>query len=419
MNEKRAVWENMFSLAFVQGVNYILPLITIPYLVRVLGIDGFGLYSFVYSLTQYFIYLTDYGFNLSASRKISINRDSPLMISDIFSSVMLIKIALLVFSSILLVILVMSVDRFRSDAALFFISLLSVAGNMLFPIWYYIGIEKTKYIALFNLISKLLSTAAIFVFIKSSEHLIWAVFIQSMGVVSAGLMSLAMIYYRWPVILILPSMRSILEELKDGWNVFITLMSSTLVNNTNIFILGVLSNNITVGYYSVADKIVRAFINLVSPVSVAIFPQVSRLINNSREEGIEYLKKALLWGTAAFGTLVMILILGAGLFVKIVSGKYSFHIRSLVLIMSLLPLTIFWDNIYGTQVLINIGRTVQFMKAVLIPGLISLLLSFLLVPIYRETATAAIFLISEFLILLFMVYYVRKNGIYLVKRGLF
>lgn len=409
----------MFSLAFVQGVNYILPLVTIPYLVRVLGIDGFGLYSFVYSLTQYFVYFTDYGFNLSASRKVSINRDRPQILAGIFSSVMIVKMVLFVLSSLVMILLVLSVGRFRADAVLFYVSLLSVAGNMLFPIWYYIGIEKTKYIALFNLISKLLSTAAIFVFIKAPGHLMWAVLIQSMGVIAAGLMSLMMIYCRWPVGVMVPPLKSVIKELRDGWNVFITLMSSTLVNNTNIFILGVLTNNTTVGYYSVADKIVRAFINLVSPVSVAIYPQVSRLINNRRDQGVKYLKKVLAWGTLAFGVLVGILAWGSGQFVRIVSGGYSDHIRGLILIMAVLPLTIFWDNIYGTQVLINIGRTAQFMKAVLIPGLVSLLLSFVLVPIYKETATAAIFTASELMILILMVYFSRKNGIFLVKQGIF
>lgn len=419
MREKRIVWENMFSLAFVQGVNYILPLITIPYLVRVLGIEGFGLYSFVYSLIQYFVYLTDYGFNLSASRKVSINRDRPQMLSDIFISVMAVKTILLVLSGIVLMALVLTVGRFRSDAPLFYVSFLSVLGNMLFPIWYYIGIEKTKYIALFNLVTKLLSTAAIFIFIRAQGHLIWAVFIQSMGVVAAGILSMLMVYFRWPVKLVRPSLSSVLAELKDGWNVFITLISSTLVNNTNIFILGMLTNNVSVGYYSVADKIVRAFINLASPVSVAIYPQVSRLINNKRVEGIEYLRKVLRWGTLAFGILVLILTLGSGLFVRIVSGAYSAHIRNLILIMSVLPLTIFWDNIYGTQVLINIGQTRRFMKAVLIPGLVSLGMSFVLVPLYKETATATIFLMSECMILFLMVHYARKSGIYLARQGLF
>lgn len=409
----------MFSLAFVQGVNYILPLVTIPYLVRVLGIDKFGLYSFVYSLTQYFVYFTDYGFNLSASRKVSISRDCPQVLASIFSSVMIIKISLFALSSLAMVLLVLSVGRFRADAVLFYVSLLSVAGNMLFPIWYYIGIEKTKYIALFNLISKLLSTAAIFIFIKSPGHLILVVLIQSLSVITAGLLSLLMIYYYWPVGLMVPPLKSVITELREGWNVFITLMSSTLVNNTNIFLLGMLTNNVAVGYYSVADKIVRAFINLVSPVSVAIYPQVSRLINDRREAGIAYLRKALKLGTLAFGILVLALVLGSGFFVKIVTGEYSDHIRNLILIMSILPLTIFWDNIYGTQILINIGKTAQFMKAVLIPGLISLLLSFVFVPIYKETATAGIFLFSELMILAFMAYYVGKSGIYLIKQGLF
>jgi len=309
------------------------------------------------------------------------------------------------------------VPKFNANMDLYLLATLGVMGNYIFPMWYYIGLEKTKYIAIFNLIAKLLTTLAVFVFVKKTNDVNIAVLLQSMGVVIASVLAIAWMVYKYPVKLLSPTIASIWEELRDGWNIFVTLMSSTLINNTNIIILGLYAGNTAVGYFSVADKIVRAFINLGSPVSIALFPRVSQLFNSSYDEGVKYLKNIIKLGTIAFSLIVLSLVFGANILIKVVSGEYSPHIRSLLLIMAVLPLTIFWDNIYGTQILINIGRTKDFMRSVLFPGIASVLFSLLLVPIYKETATAVLFLSSEIFVLVMMIYYVRKNKVYLIKEN--
>jgi polysaccharide transporter, PST family len=86
---------NIASLFVLHGANYVLPLITVPYLVRVLGPENFGRIAFVQAFIQYFVVLTDYGFNLSATRAVALVRDDPAKLSSLFSAVMIVKAALM------------------------------------------------------------------------------------------------------------------------------------------------------------------------------------------------------------------------------------------------------------------------------------------------------------------------------------
>jgi len=132
---KRTVLSNIFSLSTLQGINYILPLIVLPYLIRVIGPGKFGLIAFAQALIQYFMILTDYGFSLTATRNISLCRAHKEKMCNIFSSVMTVKSILTALSFVILILIVRFIPKFRQDWLIYILSFGAVIGTTLFPVW--------------------------------------------------------------------------------------------------------------------------------------------------------------------------------------------------------------------------------------------------------------------------------------------
>ena len=161
--DKKKLLENFFSLGLVQLVSYIIPLISLPYLSRVLSTECFGKVFFAYSFVQYFIMITDFGFGLSAVKDISANRDNILKRDEIFNAVIMAKLFLSFVCFIILCIIVITISKFRADCNIYFLTFLMVIGNAISPIWFFQGIEHMKYITFLNILSKLI---LLFFFLK-------------------------------------------------------------------------------------------------------------------------------------------------------------------------------------------------------------------------------------------------------------
>ena len=196
---RKRLTSNFFSLSVLQALNYILPLITLPYLVRVLGPEKYGLISFAQAFIGYFTILTDYGFGLSATREISIHREDEKKVSEIFSSVMIAKIFLGILSFIILGLVLLSVPKFGNEWLLYIFTFGTVLGNIFFPVWFFQGMEKMKWITILNVISKVIFTICIFIFIHSESDYLYVSLINSLGYLVAGIISLIVVFKNFKI----------------------------------------------------------------------------------------------------------------------------------------------------------------------------------------------------------------------------
>ncbi|MEK3992221.1 flippase [Robertmurraya sp. FSL R5-0851] len=412
MSTKKRLVTNFLSLASVQGLNFILPLVTLPYLLQTVGPSKFGLISFAQAFIQYFILFTDYGFNLVATRDISLARDNKQRLSTIFSTVMLIRTLLLMVSFILLIILVLLVPKFQGDSMIYFITFGMVIGNVLFPIWFFQGIEQMKTISILNVISKGIFTVGIFIFVKDPSEYLLVPILNTLGSIAIGFIAIYIILTRYHIRFIRPSIPDIKNQLKEGWHIFVSNVVTSLYTTSNIFILGFFASNTIVGYYSSAEKVVKAVSSVISPLVQTIYPYLSKALQESRERALWILNKMFIIITFGMGLLSLIVGIFAEPLVIIGLGEEYIETIPLLQILAPMPLVLGWANIFGILTMINFDYKKELSRIYIVASLFSVVLMILLIPPFREYGTAWIAILTETFATLLMIVFLWRKGVH-------
>jgi O-antigen/teichoic acid export membrane protein len=339
---KAAVLENFVSLSFLQSANYLFPLITLPYLIRVVGYEKYGLIAFAQSFVQYFTIFADYGFNLSATRDISLHQQDKGKISKIFFSVLFIKIALMVAGLAVFSCIVFAFTKFSKDWLLFFLTFGVVLGRVLFPVWFFQGIEQMKYITLATFAERLTFTLLLFVFIRRPDQFLYVPMLVSIGAVIGGVSGLSVAMRRVQPRWAFPGKSEIFAQLKGGWYVFISTVSINGYTATRVFAVGLFASPAITGAYALAEKLMAVIQTFpLASLVQAMFPRLTSLYSKNRTRCIELMETFQRWTTLAYLVLVPPVFFLAPLIVRIVSGRASIEA---VTVFRILLVAIFFIN---------------------------------------------------------------------------
>ena len=404
-----SIGQNVLSLYGLQFANYILPLVTVPYLVRVLGPEKFGAVAFGQSLIAYFVLVVNYGFDWSATRKISVQRDDLNAVSRTATSVWAAKALLCGAGFLVLVGLMWVAPKFSEISILLLVLYGIVVGNVLFPTWLFQGLERMVAISAINFVARLLVTVGVFALIHRPADFIIYAGLLSFKWVGAGVIGVWLAYRTLKISFVPPSWTEVRQALIEGWTIFLSKGAVGLYTAGNAFILGLLTNNTVVGYYSAAEKLVKAIQLLLNPISQAVYPRFSKMATDSSANALKWGRRMLLL-MSGFGLVLSIgLFVGASTIVQVMLGPDYGPSVSVVRILAFLPLIIGASNVLGVQIMLPFGRDRAFTSILAGAGLINIVLVFLLTPLWQQNGIAAAVLTTEVFVTLTMLVYLMAN----------
>lgn len=406
---KNKLFENFIYLSGLQLFNYILPIITLPYLIRVLQPEKFGLTIYAQTVILYFIVLIDYGFNITATRRISINRDNKEKLSEIFNNVISTKLTLLFLSGIILTALFILVPKFRDNWILYLFTSGVLIGQVFFPLWLFQGLQEMKYLMYFNILSRTIFTLLVFFVIKSPSDFIIVNLLNSLASILIAIISVHFVRKKYKIALKFSNIGNIISELKDGWMVFLSNFSIQIYMSSNLIILSVYANDVVIGYYSVAEKVILIVRQLLSVFSQVIFPHVCQLTPDLMQIK-KFFKKAYLPFIVLVFFLCLFLFAFAGKIVFLLTGNELHEIVILIRILSFVPFIV-GLNIPAYQILLAFNYKNLYSKILIMGAILSIMLNFSLVYFYGAKGTAfSVFLTEVFITTgLVMLLYNRIN----------
>lgn len=407
-----SVRKNIIWLMLVHCSNYVFPLITLPYLVRVLGAENFGVLAIIQAISQYLILVTDFGFNFSTTRDISIHRENKEKVTSIFYSTMLAKMLLFMLSIGMLFFVSFLFSFVRENILLIMFSLLGVIGSIIYPIWLFQGLEQMAAISVFTTVAKIIVLFCTFLFIKTVEDLNIAVFINSLSLLIPGLLSLYYVYHKRMISRVLPDINQTFnqtfDQIKISFPLFISSVSTSFYTTMNTILMGWFCPAAMVGHYAAADKLRVAAQGLYNPVRQAVFPRAVAMSNNKNWLMLVIKKFGLPF--IVFGLLMAISFSIAGpIVIKYYLGSDFELVGEYLLLMSPILFIVAISTVFGHWIMIAGGYSNMLAKVYLAASFLHMAYVIPLVKNLSANGMIISVILTELIISLILIFYVYIN----------
>jgi polysaccharide transporter, PST family len=307
---RHPVTHNALGMYGVTFAGYILPLVTLPYLARVLRPAEFGLLVFAQSFAAWTAMTVEYGFNLSATREIARNRENKERLVDTAAGVLGAKTILLGGLLVVMVVAGITVANLREHPAYLLWVFAQTLALGFSPFWYFQGAEKKMVGAVgVDLAARVVATAFVFVLVHNPADGWLAMALQAGAACASTLMQTVWMYREIPFLR--PNWKGSIQALRGGWDMFLFRGAYNVYSTANAFILGLFASPEQVGLFGGAQRIARAAQGLTVPLAQAVYPQMSHLANQNPVRAARLARVTLLLNLSAGVTLALFLGVGA------------------------------------------------------------------------------------------------------------
>jgi O-antigen/teichoic acid export membrane protein len=414
--EKKVLIGNISSLFSVEVANYILPMISLPIIVRIIGPDKFGVINYAFAIVGYFVLLVNYGFDLTGTRKVAQNKHDKQYIDELFSLILWSKVLLFLITLVVFALCFIFIPVFMQEWEVMVFTYLVVLSWVFTPNWLYQGMQELHRIAIFNIVIKLLFTISVLIIIRQKSDYVYQPLSMAIAQIIVGFYSFRFAIRRYKINLVKVGFKQILSILKDDRIIFFSQIIIYLYTATNTIILGSLATDTQVGYYSAALRfiqIAQAIITL--PLSNSFFPYVSAAFGKSKEEGIMAASKVVpIVSIISLVAFLGMVTLGPWALQLFFGDKFTASVP-IFITMAILPFLVVVSNVYGIQVMLSLKMDKAFFRITACGAILSVCCNLLLVPLYGGLGSGFSLLITESFITITFALYLIQKGINIIR----
>lgn len=294
MIQLRSILTSTAMLVIFQALGLIIPLLTLPFVARALGVAEFGKVMLAQAIVFFGVVFVDAGFNTESQRRVALAQGAAQSLQVLYDNVLARSLC-----SIPVVIAIVGLSFMLKDVAppYLLVALLHIVGTLAFPQWWLIGSNMGVPMGIASTLGRLFASALTLVLVHTPEDGLWAVAASSSGTLWAGILAAPVIYKRW---------KTLSEPLDSGgWRSYLNAVRPTILsgffssasNSTPAVLLGWISGVAQVGLFTAADRLTRAAAHLIGVIEQALMGQLAQVMQKSAFEG-QALRKKLLFGLA-------------------------------------------------------------------------------------------------------------------------
>lgn len=403
---KKSITKNYIYNLIYQILTLVLPLITTPYLSRVLGATPIGIYGYTYSIVSYFILFGALGVYLYGQREIAYVSEDKEKRKKYFWEIISCRFITMLIAMIIYYIFFMRTGEYKVYYRIWFLELIATALDIS---WFFQGLEEFKKTVIRNVIVRLVSVGLIFILVKTPEDLIKYITIYAIAD-TVGNVSLWFYLPKYFKGVKIGKVR-VFAHLPAMIMLFIPQIANQVYNLLDKTMIGrIITDKSEVGFYEQGQKIIRVLLTLVTSLGIVMMPRMANIFaSGDKEKIVDYMKKTFKFVFFLAFPIVFGLISVSESFVPIFFGEGFEKVAILINVISPTIILTGMANVIGTQYLLPTKKQKEYTITLTIGLIINFILNYILINLYNSVGASIATVASELVVVIAQMYVIRKE----------
>lgn len=404
----KTIVQNTGYLTIIELVHLLLPFVALPYVIRTIGVEKYGMVAFAQTIVSYFTIVINYGLDVYAVKEVAVNRDDKKKLNEIVSTVISVKVLLFILSFCFFMLGFVLVPFMKQHSFLMFCALGPWFLEILVPIWFFQGIEKMKYVTIVNCMSLVFYTVTVFIFVRQESDFEYVALLQSLGQFIAGLIASYCLVWIERVNLHTPKLPMVKYVIKQSFPFWLSRVSSIFNMNLAKTVSGLVLSMESVAAFDLAQKIVNAILIPTRMLNKAAYPHIARTLNKA------FATKFLFIVSLVAFSLSLLACIFAPFIIELFSG---YRMQEAIDILRILCIFSFSTSIViciGGCMLVSFGYPKPFNQSVIFSTffLCFIYCLFYIFDVKLSSAFALALVMTDLFVLTYRAYYCRKYGLF-------